>query len=100
MDLNEEEENGNESGKLFLVGAPRDPLVSAGSIVASSTSIPDDVNQVDDLQSTALTGLIGGAQSTSVCFPTKFSKCTTSRARTRGPDLISLRLQCRCPKLG
>lgn len=99
MDLNEEEESGNES-KLFLVGTPRDPLVSAGSIVASSTSIPDDINQVDDLQSTALTGLISSAQSTSVCFPTKFSKCTTPRARTRGPDLISLRLQCRCPKLG
>jgi len=81
MDLNEEDESGNESGRqLFLVGAPRDPLVSASTIVASSTSVPDDVNQSDDLQSTALTGLIGGAQSTSVCFPTKFSKCT--------PDLI------------
>ncbi|XP_077279038.1 uncharacterized protein LOC143906673 isoform X2 [Temnothorax americanus] len=74
MDLNEEDESGNESGRqLFLVGAPRDPLVSAGAIVASSASVPDDVNQGDDLQSTALTGLIGGAQSTSVCFPTKFT---------------------------
>jgi len=82
MDLNEEDESGNESSRqLFLVGAPRDPLVSASAIVASSTNVPDDVNQGDDLQSTALTGLIGGAQSTSVCFPTKFSKCTT-------PDLI------------
>ncbi|XP_011701853.1 PREDICTED: homeobox protein ARX-like [Wasmannia auropunctata] len=75
MDLNEEDESGNESGRqpLFLVGAPRDPLVSAGAIVASSTSVPDDVGQGDDLQSTALTGLIGGAQSTSVCFPAKFT---------------------------
>lgn len=86
MDLNEEDESGNESGRqLFLVGAPRDPLVSAGTIVTSSTSVPDDVNQDDDLQSTALTGLISSAQSTSVCFPTKFSKCTTPCAN---PDLI------------
>lgn len=77
MDLNEEDESGNENDRqLFLVGTPRDPLVSAGAIVTSSTSVSDDVNQGDDLQSTALTGLIG-VQSTSVCFPTKFSKCTT-----------------------
>lgn len=75
MDLNEEDESGNESGRqVFLVGAPRDPLVSAGAIVPSSTSVPDDVNQGDDLQTTTLTGLISGAQSTSVCFPAKFSK--------------------------
>ncbi|XP_018306795.1 homeobox protein ARX isoform X2 [Mycetomoellerius zeteki] len=74
MDLNDEDESGNESGRqLFLVGTPRDPLVSAGAIVASSTNVSDDVNQSDDLQSTALTGLIGGAQSTSICFPAKFS---------------------------
>jgi len=77
MDLNEEDENVNESGRLFLVtaGAPRDPLVSAGAIVASAASVPDDINQGDDLQSSALASLIGSAQSTSVCFPTKFSKC-------------------------
>ncbi|XP_011175204.1 homeobox protein ARX [Solenopsis invicta] len=73
MDLNEEDESGIESGRqLFLVSAPRDPLVSASAIVASS-SIPVDVSQGDDLQSTALTSLIGGAQSTSVCFPMKFT---------------------------
>lgn len=77
MDLNEEDESGNESSRqLFLVGAPRDPLVSAGAIVAS-TGISDDISQGDDLQSTTLAGLIGSAQSTSVCFPTKFSKSTT-----------------------
>lgn len=83
MDLNEEDESGRQ---LFLVGTPRDPLVSAGAIVASSSVPGDDVNQGDDLQSTALTGLIGGAQSTSVCFPTKFSKCTI--APCANPDLI------------
>lgn len=78
MDLTEEDESGNESGRqLFLVGAPRDPLVSASAIVASAASVSDDINQGDDLQSGALAGLISGAQSTSVCFPTKFSKCTT-----------------------
>ncbi|RLU22943.1 hypothetical protein DMN91_005221 [Ooceraea biroi] len=72
MELNEEDECGNESSRqLFLVGAPRDPLVSAGAI-AASTGIADDVSQGDDLRSTALAGLIGSAQSTSVCFPTKF----------------------------
>ncbi|XP_011637088.1 homeobox protein aristaless-like isoform X2 [Pogonomyrmex barbatus] len=73
MDLNEEDESGNEGRQLFLVSAPRDPLVSAGALVASSTSVSDDINQSDDLQSNALTGLIGGAQSTSVCFPAKFT---------------------------
>ncbi|XP_014471952.1 PREDICTED: homeobox protein ARX-like [Dinoponera quadriceps] len=73
MNLNEEDESGNESSRqLFLVGdaIPRDPLVSAGAIVASG--VPDDISQGDDLQSTALAGLIG-AQSSSVCFPTKFT---------------------------
>lgn len=72
MDLNEED--GNESGRQLLVSAPRDPLVSAGAIIPSSTNVSDDVNQGDDLQTTALTGLIAGAQSTSVCFPAKFSR--------------------------
>nr|XP_031832868.1 homeobox protein ARX-like [Nomia melanderi]XP_031832869.1 homeobox protein ARX-like [Nomia melanderi] len=72
MDLKEEDDGGNESGRqLFLVGAPRDPLVSAGAIVASG-GVPDEINSGGDLQSTALAGLIG-AQSSSVCFPTKFS---------------------------
>ncbi|XP_043260927.1 homeobox protein ARX-like [Colletes gigas] len=71
MDLKEEDDGGNESGRqLFLVGAPRDPLVSTGAIVASSGA-PDEINS-GDLQSTALASLIG-AQSSSVCFPTKFS---------------------------
>lgn len=84
MDLNEEDESVNESGRLFLVtaSAPRDPLVSAGAIVASAASVPDDINQGDDLQSSALASLIGSAQSTSVCFPTKFSKCIR-RCRVR-----------------
>lgn len=78
MDLNEEDESGNESGRqLYLVGAPRDPLVSASAIVASAAGVPDDISQGDDLQSGALASLIGSAQSTSVCFPAKFSKCTT-----------------------
>ena len=75
MDLKEEDEGGIESGRqLFLVGAPRDPLVSAGAIVGSAGA-PDEINPGGDLQSTALAGLIG-AQSSSVCFPTKFCKCT------------------------
>lgn len=78
MDLNEEDESGRQ---LFLINSvPRDPLVSAGAIVASA-SASDDVNQSEDLQSTTLAGLIAGAQSTSVCFPTKFSKCTPCHLR-------------------
>lgn len=84
MDLNEEDESGNDGGRqLLLVGAPRDPLVSAGAIVASAAGMPDDIGQSDDLQSTALAGLIGAAHSTSVCFPTKYSKCTTPRVSFR-----------------
>lgn len=79
MELNEEDENGDDGRQLFLVGTPRDPLVSAGAIVASAAGVSDDINQSDDLQSTALAGLIGAAQSTSVCFPTKFSKCPMLR---------------------
>lgn len=78
MNLNEEDESGNENTRqLFLVGGatPRDPLVSTGAIVASA-GVPDDISQGDDLQSTALAGLIG-AQSSSACFPAKFSKYTT-----------------------
>lgn len=93
MDLTEEDESVNESGRqLFLVaGAPRDPLVSSSAIVASAASVPDDINQGDDLQSSALASLIGSAQSTSVCFPTKFSKCICVAyvVSTPGPDLIN-----------
>ncbi|XP_053983782.1 homeobox protein ARX-like [Hylaeus anthracinus] len=72
MDMKEEDDGANESSRqLFLVGAPRDPLVSAGAIVASAGA-PDEINPGGDLQSTALASLIG-AQSSSVCFPTKFS---------------------------
>lgn len=75
MDLKEEDESGNEgSRQLFLVGAPRDPLVSTGAIVASGGA-NDEINSGGDLQSTALAGLMS-TQSSSVCFPTKFSKCT------------------------
>lgn len=77
MDLNEGDENGNESSRqLFLVGAPRDPLISVSAIVTSG-DVPDDINQADDLQSTAFASLIN-TQSSSVCFPTKFSKSSSS----------------------
>lgn len=77
MELKEDEENVSETSRqLFLVGAPRDPLVSAGAIVASSVTA-DEMSPGGDLQSSALVGLIG-AQSSSVCFPAKFSKWTLS----------------------
>ena len=68
MDLKEEDE---EHKQLFLVDTPRDPLVSAGAIVAT-VSAQEDINP-GDLQTSVLAGLMG-AQSSSVCFPTKFSK--------------------------
>ncbi|KAK2577247.1 hypothetical protein KPH14_003391 [Odynerus spinipes] len=72
MDLKEEDESGTEgSRQLFLVGAPRDPLVSTGAIVASGGA-NDEINSGGDLQSTALAGLMS-TQSSSVCFPTKFT---------------------------
>ncbi|XP_076763535.1 uncharacterized protein LOC143430941 [Xylocopa sonorina] len=72
MDLKEEDEGAGESGReLFLVGGPRDPLVSSGAIVASSGA-PDELASGADLQTTALAGLIG-VQSSSVCFPGKFT---------------------------
>lgn len=72
MDLKEEDESGNEgSRQLFLVGAPRDPLVSTGAIVASGGA-NDEINSGGDLQSTALASLMN-TQSSSVCFPTKFT---------------------------
>ncbi|EZA48757.1 Homeobox protein aristaless [Ooceraea biroi] len=95
MELNEEDECGNESSRqLFLVGAPRDPLVSAGAI-AASTGIADDVSQGDDLRSTALAGLIGSAQSTSVCFPTKFTYdfSTSPESEERPSCIIGKRKQ-------
>ncbi|XP_072747891.1 uncharacterized protein [Anoplolepis gracilipes] len=96
MDLNEEDENVNESGRqLFLVAdVPRDPLVSAGAIVASAASVPDDINQGDDLQSSALASLIG-VQSTSVCFPTKFTYdfSTSSESEERPSCVIGKRKQ-------
>lgn len=70
MDLKEEDDNQSETRQLYLVGTPRDPLVSAGSIVDTTN---DDINQNSDLQTSALAGLMAG-QSSSVCFPTKFSK--------------------------
>lgn len=70
MDLKEEDEN-TDNRQLYLVGAARDPLVSTGAIVDGN----DDINSSGDLQASALAGLMSG-QSTSVCFPTKFSKST------------------------
>ncbi|XP_063985380.1 homeobox protein ARX-like [Diachasmimorpha longicaudata] len=67
MDLKEEEET-NAERQLYLVGAPRDPLVSTGAIVDGT----DDINSSSDLQTNALAGLMSG-QSSSVCFPTKFT---------------------------
>ncbi|XP_070161551.1 retinal homeobox protein Rx isoform X2 [Polyergus mexicanus] len=93
MDLNEEDESGRQ---LFLVtGAPRDPLVSASAIVASAASVPDDINQSNDLQSSALASLIGSAQSTSVCFPTKFTYdfSTSSESEERPSCVIGKRKQ-------
>lgn len=73
MNLKDDDESGNEGGgQLFLVGSPRDPLVSAGAIVAGCNTV-DDINAANDLQSSALAGLIAG-QSSSVCFPAKFSE--------------------------
>ncbi|XP_066597632.1 homeobox protein ARX-like [Prorops nasuta] len=70
MELKEEDESGNEGTRqLFLVGSPRDPLVSSCAVVASGTV--DDINP-GDLQPSALVGLMD-AQSSSVCFPTKFT---------------------------
>lgn len=71
MNLKEEDDNTNETRQLYLVDTPRDPLVSAGSIVDTTNDI--DINQNNDLQTSALAGLMAG-QSSSVCFPTKFSK--------------------------
>ncbi|XP_032457552.1 homeobox protein ARX isoform X3 [Nasonia vitripennis] len=77
MELKEDEENVSETSRqLFLVGAPRDPLVSAGAIVASSITA-DEMSPGGDLQPSALVGLIG-AQSSSVCFPAKFTYDFTS----------------------
>ncbi|XP_043280677.1 homeobox protein ARX-like [Venturia canescens] len=71
MNLKDDDESGNEGGQLFLVGSPRDPLVSAGAIVAGCNTV-DDINAANDLQSSSLAGLIAG-QSSSVCFPAKFT---------------------------
>ncbi|XP_015602622.1 homeobox protein ARX [Cephus cinctus] len=72
MELKEEDENVSEAGRqLFLVGTPRDPLVSAGAIVAASGTV-DEINPGGDLQTSALAGLMG-TQSSSVCFPAKFT---------------------------
>lgn len=71
MDLKDhEDDNPSETRQLFLVGTPRDPLVSAGSIVTTDNG-NDEINA--DLQTSALAGLMVG-QSSSVCFPAKFSK--------------------------
>lgn len=71
MDLKEEDE---DQKQLFLVDgvSPRDPLVSAGAIVATASG-QEDLNP-GDLQTSVLAGLMS-AQSSSVCFPAKFSKC-------------------------
>ncbi|XP_043465941.1 aristaless-related homeobox protein-like [Leptopilina heterotoma] len=67
MELKVEDENGTER-QMFLVGSPRDPLVSTGAIVATGA---EEISP-GDLQSSALAGLMG-AQSSSVCFPAKFT---------------------------
>ena len=76
MELKDDDDNVSETGRqLFLVGTPRDPLVSAGAIVATGSN--GDEMSPGDLQASALVGLMG-AQSSPVCFPTKFSKWTLS----------------------
>ena len=72
MELKDDDNNVNETSRqLFLVGAARDPLVSAGAIVVPGGT--NDELSPGDLQSGTLVGLMG-AQSSSVCFPAKFSK--------------------------
>ncbi|KAJ8679583.1 hypothetical protein QAD02_015370 [Eretmocerus hayati] len=72
MELKENEDNINDASRqLFLVETPRDPLVSAGAIVATSVNGDVEINP-GDLQSSALVSLMG-TQSPSVCFPTKFT---------------------------
>ncbi|XP_046480323.1 homeobox protein ARX [Neodiprion pinetum] len=70
MDLKEEESVEDNNRQLFLVGTPRDPLVSAGSIITADGT-NDDIHS-GDLQSATLAGLMG-TQSSSVCFPAKFT---------------------------
>lgn len=60
------------SRQLFLIGTPRDPLVSAGAIVASNIS-SDDINSTEEIQPSSLVSLME-VQSPPVCFPTKFRK--------------------------
>lgn len=70
MDLKDSNENpNNESRHLFLVGTPRDPLVSAGAV---TTTTAEEIH-LGDPQTSALVSLMG-PQSSSVCFPAKFSK--------------------------
>ncbi|XP_033210132.1 pituitary homeobox 1-like isoform X2 [Belonocnema kinseyi] len=69
MELKVDDENGTER-QLYLVGTPRDPLVSSGAMVETGGS--EEINSGGDLQSSALVGLMG-AQSSSVCFPAKFT---------------------------
>lgn len=78
MDLKEEESVEDSSRQLFLVGPPRDPLVSAGSIITNDGTT--DELHPGDLQSATLAGLMG-TQSSSVCFPAKFSKWTRPSGR-------------------
>ena len=70
-----EDETGNER-QMYLIGSPRDPLVSTGAIGATGGS--EEINPGGDIQSSALAGMMG-AQSSSVCFPAKFSKCSLPR---------------------
>lgn len=72
MELKDDDNMNETSRQMFLVGTPRDPLVSAGAIVATGSN-GDEITPGGDLQSSALAGLMA-AQSSSVCFPTKFSK--------------------------
>ncbi|XP_011503714.1 PREDICTED: paired mesoderm homeobox protein 1-like [Ceratosolen solmsi marchali] len=71
MDFKEDDNISETNRQLYLVDTPRDPMVSASAIVTNSSTC-DEISTEGDIQSSAFVGLIG-AQSSSVCFPTKFT---------------------------
>lgn len=70
-ELNDNDNGNDNSSQLFLVSAPRDPMVSSGTIISTSSATAEEMNL--DPQSGALVNLMG-PQSSSICFPAKFSK--------------------------
>jgi hypothetical protein len=77
MELKSDNDTIRETGtQLFLVDTLRNPMASTGAIVTTDGT-GDEINPGGDIQSSSLVGLMD-AQSSSVCFPTKFSKWTLS----------------------